>query len=96
MRIFAAIVITLSLPAVAGASDACSDVAIRAAADVTVSDGTSFSIESLYASPDHSSIRHFGDNRDEQVVVHLSLPRPDHDQRFHRAAAASGHLPLRS
>lgn len=51
------------------ASDACSTTAIRAAAQVAVSDGSSFDIEALYHSADHSSIRHFYPDRPDQVVA---------------------------
>jgi hypothetical protein len=52
------------------ASDACSTTAIRAAAQVSVSDGSSFDIETLYYTPDHSSIRHrYPDRPDRSTVV---------------------------
>lgn len=42
----------------AWASDACSDRGIVASADVTVSDGSSFSTEAFYRAPDIAAIRH--------------------------------------
>ena len=51
------------------ASDACSTTAIRAAASVSVSDGSAFDIEALYHTPDHSSIRHDYSDRPDQVVA---------------------------
>lgn len=48
-------------------SDACSDTAIIAAADVSVSDGTSFEIESFFHSSDGAAIRHI--REPNQLVV---------------------------
>lgn len=48
-------------------SDACSTRAIVAAADVEVSDGSSFRIESFFHSRDASAIRHIREN--EQLIV---------------------------
>lgn len=72
MRVLAAISVSLAcLGTVAEvrASDACMDVAVRAAADVSVSDGTSFRTEALFLAADHSAIRHVYPDRGEQVVA---------------------------
>jgi ketosteroid isomerase-like protein len=53
----------------ARASDACATTAIIAAADVSVSDGTSFRVESLFHTHDHSSIRHIRDDGDQVIAV---------------------------
>jgi len=51
----------------ATASDACSRVAVRTAADVSVSDGSSFMTESFFHTRDGAAIRHVTDT--EQLVV---------------------------
>lgn len=66
----AAAVLGLSLASGAFASDACSTTAIRAAAEVSVSDGSSFGIEALFHTADHSSIRHiYRDGPDRSTVL---------------------------
>ena len=50
-------------------SDACSTQAITAAADVTVSDGSSFQIETSFQSRDVSAIRHIRDPQQWIVVA---------------------------
>ncbi len=52
---------------IAWSSDACSTRAIVAAADVTVSDGSSFKIESFFHSSDAAAIRHISE--DEQLIA---------------------------
>ena len=52
----------------AWASDACADHGIIAHADVTVSDGSSFSTEAFYHSADTAAIRHLGAT-DQTVAV---------------------------
>ena len=52
-------------------SDACSTQAITAAADVTVSDGSSFQIETSFQSRDVSAIRHI---RDPQQLIVVEGP----------------------
>lgn len=60
----------ITLLAAAGqatASDACSTTWIEATADVTVSDGSSFSTESFYQSADNAAIRHI--REDTQLIA---------------------------
>lgn len=52
---------------IAWSSDACSTRAIAAEADVEVSDGTSFQIESFFHSKDAAAIRHISDGR--QIIT---------------------------
>ena len=52
----------LTLVPEAQATDACSTRAIGASADVSVTDGSSFRIESFFRSRDYSAIRHLGEN----------------------------------
>jgi hypothetical protein len=54
-------------PTLSWSSDACSTLAIKAAADVTVSDGSSFQIETSFQSRDVSAIRHIRDPH--QLIV---------------------------
>lgn len=56
----------------AWSSDACSTRAITAAADVNVSDGSSFKIESYFHSKDAAAIRHI---RDPQQIIVVKGPR---------------------
>ena len=56
------LVLLLTLVPAAHATDACSMRAIGASADVSVTDGSSFTIESYFRSRDYAAIRHFGDN----------------------------------
>lgn len=51
------------------ASDACSTTSVAATADVSVSDGSSFTIESLYHTPDHAAIHHEYEEREDQVIA---------------------------
>ena len=72
MRILAAIftgIFCLGYSVGAWASDACSNVAVRASADVSVSDGTSFLTEAMYQAADQSAIRHFYPDHGKQVVA---------------------------
>ena len=55
-------------PLLASGSDACIGRSVVTAADVSVSDGTSFRTESFYQSPDRAAIRHI-DDRDRLVAV---------------------------
>ncbi len=69
MRCCLALILALGLqlpPALA--SDACSGLAIKSTADVTVSDGSEFRTESYYRSKDGAAIRHL-DDRDRMVAV---------------------------
>lgn len=58
MTLFAVFLLAALLSNRASASDACSKLAITAAADVSVSDGTSFTIESYFHSKESAAIRH--------------------------------------
>jgi hypothetical protein len=58
-------------PNVSWSSDACSTLAITAAADVTVSDGSSFQIETNFQSRDVLAIRHI---RDPQQLIVVEGP----------------------
>ena len=58
-------------PNLSWSSDACSTLAIKAAADVTVSDGSSFQIETSFQSRDVSAIRHI---RDPQQLIVVEGP----------------------
>ncbi len=51
----------------ASATDACSTTAVKAAADVSVSDGSSFRTESYFHSADQAAIRHIGET--DQIIV---------------------------
>lgn len=53
----------------AAASDACTKRRISATADVTVSDGSAFSIEAHYQSPTAAAIRHIEEEGAQLVVV---------------------------
>lgn len=61
MRLLALVLLLALVPAV-HATDACSMRAIGASADVSVTDGSSFTIESFFRSRDYAAIRHFGEN----------------------------------
>ena len=56
------LVLLLTLVPAAHATDACSMRAIDTSADVLVTDGSSFTIESYFRSRDYAAIRHFGEN----------------------------------
>lgn len=60
---FLTLVLLLTLVSAAHATDACSMRAIGASADVSVTDGSSFTIESYFRSRDYAAIRHFGERR---------------------------------
>lgn len=62
MRLLALVLLLTLVPA-AHATDACSMRAIGASADVSVTDGSSFTIESYFRSRDYAAIRHFGEHR---------------------------------
>ncbi len=59
---FLTLVLLLLLVPEAHATDACSLRAISASADVSVTDGSSFKIESYFRSRDYAAIRHFYEN----------------------------------
>lgn len=59
---FLVFVLLLALVPAAHATDACSMRAIGASADVSVTDGSSFTIESYFRSQDYAAIRHFGES----------------------------------
>ena len=63
---FLSLLFLLTLVPAAQAADACSTRAIGARADVSVSDGSSFRIESYFRSRDYAAIRHFDEK--ERVV----------------------------
>ena len=56
------LVLLLTLVPAAHATDACSIRAIGASADVSVTDGSSFTIESYFRSRDYAAIRHLREN----------------------------------
>ena len=66
------LVLTASHPIIAWSSDACSTRAITAAADVNVSDGSSFKIETYFHSKDIAAIRHI---RDPQQMIAVEGPQ---------------------
>jgi ketosteroid isomerase-like protein len=58
---FLTLILLLTVVSAAHATDACSMRAIGTSADVSVTDGSSFTIESYFRSRDYAAIRHFGE-----------------------------------
>jgi len=76
----------LSAAPAAWSSNACSDRAVRTAADVTVSDGSFFRTESYFHARDGAAIRHIGES-DRLIAVEGPLSWIRRDNHFETATA---------
>lgn len=70
------ILLLLSLAKPAWSTDACSSRAIQATAEVTVSDGSSFKIESFFHSKDAAAIRHIYHDDSSSEVQTIAVDGP--------------------